>query len=163
MRGPDASPYAGRRRLTLTSHAARAFPPAARASATTRSDAHAAALASLPALRVTAKDCGAGFFALLVYAMNQIIWAEANGYAPVVLFGERCRDGRLNRYYDAARGPNMWDYFFHPAAPGMVARSSDTQLSLKHLFNLHHLSTASSPQRTAPDRPQHHHHQQLRV
>ena len=102
-----------------------------------------ASLASLPVLRVTAKDCGAGFFALLVYAMNQIIWAEANGYAPVVLFGERCRDGRLNRYHDAARGPNVWDYFFLPASPGVVARKSDTQLSVKQLFNLHHLDTAS--------------------
>lgn len=98
---------------------------------------------ALPALRITAKDCGAGFFALLVYAMNQIIWAEANGFAPVVSFGERCRDGRLNRYYDALRGKNVWDYFLWPAAPGVTATLSDRQLSVKQLFNLHHLSTDS--------------------
>ena len=37
-------------------------------------------------LRVTAKDCGAGFFALALYAINQIIWADDHGYAPHVFF-----------------------------------------------------------------------------
>ena len=58
-------------------------------------------LISAGVLRVTAKDCGAGFFALMVYAVNQLIWADHHGYAAYVDFGQRCRNGRLNRYYDA--------------------------------------------------------------
>jgi hypothetical protein len=98
--------------------------------------------ASARVLRVTAKDCGAGFFAFLCYAINQFIWAESNSFTPVVEFGERCRDGRVNRYYDALHGPNIWDYFFWPASSA-VARPGDFQLSPKQLFWQHHLSDAS--------------------
>ena len=98
--------------------------------------------ASSPTLRVTAKDCGAGFFALVVYALNQFIWAESNSYTPAVDFGERCRDGRLNRYYDALHGPNVWEYFFAPVS-SRVLRPSDHQLAVKQLFALHHTSAAS--------------------
>ena len=94
-------------------------------------------------LRVTAKDCGAGFFALMLYALNQIIWADDHGYTPVVTFGERCRDGRANRYFTPERGANMWEYFFEPARVGVAAKATDKQLSGKQLFGLHHLSTAS--------------------
>ena len=99
---------------------------------------------SLPVLRITAKDCGAGFFALLIYAINQLIWADENGYQPVVLFGDRCRDGRPNRYFDSAHGPNVWEYFFWPVSPSAPrASASDHQLTVKQLFGLHHLSLAS--------------------
>lgn len=97
----------------------------------------------LPVLRVTAKDCGAGFFALMIYAINQIIWAEKNGYVSVVDFGERCRDHRLNRYYDAAHGPNVWEYYFHPISAGAIASPTSFQLTTKQLFNLHHISPDS--------------------
>ena len=96
-----------------------------------------------PALRVTAKDCGAGFFALLIYALNQLIYAESHGYAAHVDFGERCRDGRINRYYSAAHGTNVWDYFFLPVAPAVVPSASDVLLTPKQLFNLHHLDPES--------------------
>ena len=99
--------------------------------------------ATMSVLRVTAKDCGAGFFALMIYAMNQIIWADANGYASYIHFGKRCRDGRPNRYYDEARGPNMWDYYFSPVSHGVVSTPVDLQLTGKQLFHLHHTSTAS--------------------
>ena len=95
-----------------------------------------------PVLRITAKDCGAGFFALIVYAINQIIWAESNGHASYVDFGQRCRDGRLNRYYDAAHGANVWEYYFRPVSTAVAAPTS-LQLSTKQLFNLHHLSPYS--------------------
>ena len=93
-------------------------------------------------LRVTAKDCGAGFFALVVYALNQFIWADMHGYTPVVEFGERCRDGRVNRYFEAARGPNVWEYFFEPVSVAK-ARPSDLQLTVRQLFALHHTSADS--------------------
>ena len=59
-------------------------------------------------LRIVPKDCGAGFFALVLYALNQLIWADENGYIAHVLFGPTCPDGRPNRYFDKTRGPNMW-------------------------------------------------------
>ena len=72
--------------------------------------------ALLHVLRITAKDCGAGFFALLLYALNQLIWADAHGHTAHVDFGQRCRDHRTNRYYDAAYGPNVWEYYFDPVS-----------------------------------------------
>ncbi|KAL1500464.1 hypothetical protein AB1Y20_013121 [Prymnesium parvum] len=101
-----------------------------------------AATPQLHLLRVTAKDCGAGFFALALYAVNQIIWAEEHGFTPHVFFGERCRDGRPNRYFSAARGANMWEYYFYPSSH-LVSTPSDFQLPPKELFRLHHLSKAS--------------------
>ena len=82
-------------------------------SAVAASDPHTADEA-LPPLRIVAKDCGAGFFALLLYAVNQLIWAEgeAKGRKSRVEFGRRCQDGRPNRYYDGAKGPNVWEYYF---------------------------------------------------
>ena len=95
-----------------------------------------------PVLRVTAKDCGAGFFALMAYALNQITWADANGYASYVDFGPRCRDNRANRYYDASRGTNVWEYYFFPVSAALATPQS-LQLSTKQLFYLHHLAPAS--------------------
>ena len=91
---------------------------------------------------MTAKDCGAGFFALLLYAFNQIIWAEDHGYSPHVFFGAHCRDGRQNRYFSPDRGTNMWEYYFMPVTHATSTHSS-FQLPMKQLFHLHHLATAS--------------------
>ena len=93
-------------------------------------------------LHVTAKDCGAGFFALLIYAINQLIYANKHGLRAHVLFGKRCRDGRINRYYSAAHGPNVWEYFFLPVSSADQATHA-VQLSLKELFYLHHLAPES--------------------
>lgn len=93
-------------------------------------------------LRVTAKDCGAGFFALMLYALNQIIWAERRGHTPYVSFGARCRDGRLNRYYEGGRGSNMWEYYFEQVSAA-VSTERDMILSQRQLFSLHHLSVES--------------------
>lgn len=99
-------------------------------------------MAEAAVVRVTAKDCGAGFFALVLYALNQLIWAEEHRRAPHVFFGERCRDGRLNRYFSRERGVNMWEYYFYPVSE---ARSTPStfQLPAKELFRLHHLSPSS--------------------
>ncbi len=95
-------------------------------------------------LRIVPKDCGAGFFALVLYALNQLIWADENGYIAHVLFGPTCPDGRPNRYFDKTRGPNMWTYYFRPVWENVRNdRPKDLQLSNKELFNLHHMSTSS--------------------
>ena len=94
-------------------------------------------------LRIVPKDCGAGFFALVLYALNQLIWADENNYLAHVDFGPTCPDGRPNRYFDREHGPNMWTYFFRPVWENVGAGPKDLQLSNKELFNMHHMSTSS--------------------
>ncbi len=103
-----------------------------------------AAAAAAPVLRVTAKDCGAGFFAFMLYALNQLIWADSHGYVSRIAFGEKCRDGRPNRYYSRAHGENVWEYFFHPVSAAKESESSrETLLSIRQLYALHHTDRAS--------------------
>ena len=94
-------------------------------------------------LRIVPKDCGAGFFALVLYALNQMIWADDHGYLSHVQFGATCPDGRPNRYYDERYGPNIWEYFFRPVWESVRPQPEDLQLSGKVLFNMHHLATES--------------------
>ena len=94
-------------------------------------------------LRIVPKDCGAGFFALVLYALNQLIWADENNYLAHVSFGPTCPDGRPNRYFDQQHGPNMWTYFFRPVWENVGGGPQDLQLSTKELFNMHHMSTSS--------------------
>lgn len=53
---------------------------------------------------------GAGFFAFVQYALNQIRYCEKGDFLPVVNYDGSNR----NAFYDEARGPNMWDYYFDP-------------------------------------------------
>jgi hypothetical protein len=112
-------------------------------SAVAASDPHTAD-GALPPLRIVAKDCGAGFFALLLYAVNQLIWAEgeAKGRKSRVEFGRRCQDGRPNRYYDAAKGPNVWEYYFEPVSDAGPA-ANELVLDAKQQFHLHHMAPES--------------------
>ena len=106
--------------------------------------AHRRWSARLPPLRIVAKDCGAGFFALLLYAVNQLIWAEgeAKGRKSRVEFGRRCQDGRPNRYYDGAKGPNVWEYYFEPVSDAGPA-GNELVLDAKQQFHLHHMAPES--------------------
>jgi hypothetical protein len=52
----------------------------------------------------------AGFFAYVQYALNQIRYCEAHNYLPVINYDESYG----NYFVDQGRGPNMWDYYFHP-------------------------------------------------
>jgi len=55
---------------------------------------------------------GAGFFAYVQYALNQIQFAERNHYLPVVHFN---RDFE-NHFYDADVGEDVWSYYFEAVA-----------------------------------------------
>lgn len=55
---------------------------------------------------------GAGFFAYVQYAINQILYCERNNYLPVVHYDEKYN----NYFHDPAFGNNMWEYYFEPVA-----------------------------------------------
>ncbi len=55
---------------------------------------------------------GAGFFAFVQYALNQIRHCERHNLLPVINYDS----SHNNTFYDPTRGPNMWDYYFHPPA-----------------------------------------------
>jgi hypothetical protein len=48
----------------------------------------------------------AGFFAYVNFVLNQLLYAERKGLAPVVYFGPRSGGGP-NAFHDARRGENM--------------------------------------------------------
>lgn len=87
-------------------------------------------------------DAGAGFFALVTYALNGIRWAEKHGRIPVVKF-----DGASTpAFYDPTRGENVWEYFFEPVSPWSSAEADQAErggvpavtLTKKELGHLHH-------------------------
>lgn len=81
---------------------------------------------------------GAGFFAYVQYALNQIRYAERHGYLPVVHY-----NGAWDNYFhDPAVGDDMWAYYFEPVAgyaktdiDRMVA-DPDDPLSKEHVIML---------------------------
>lgn len=64
-------------------------------------------------LVATINHSHAGFFSYVTFALNHIIYAHGHAMEPVVHFGEWSQDGP-NAFFDAAQGPNMWDYYFEP-------------------------------------------------
>jgi hypothetical protein len=101
-------------------------------------------------LIITINHSGAGFFAYVNFALNQLIYAEQHSLSPVVYFGPQSGDGP-NAYFDASVGDNMWDYYFEPVATLTYAdikrRISDpddpltlndlTTLSAEDLWRIH--------------------------
>jgi hypothetical protein len=71
---------------------------------------------------------GHGLFAIVERVINQVLFARAVGLEPYVFVGEyvladtrSCEHGSV-AYFDAARGPNVWEYFFEQPGsyrPGM--------------------------------------------
>lgn len=57
-------------------------------------------------------DTGAGFTALIVYALNGVRKAVENNYLPVVNFDKKT----TFCFYDPEYGENVWEYFFEPVA-----------------------------------------------
>ena len=90
----------------------------------------------------------AGFFAYLLFALNQLTFAQKHGLTPHADFGEctvnghdHYASGGANLYYDARSGPNMWDYYFEPLSsywPGAVGFAWPRALPSKALWRLHH-------------------------
>ncbi|MBT4522193.1 MAG: hypothetical protein HOC23_19510, partial [Halieaceae bacterium] len=55
---------------------------------------------------------GAGFFAYVQYALNQIQYCERHELLPVVHYN----DAHSNHFFDRQVGEDMWDYYFEPVA-----------------------------------------------
>ena len=98
----------------------------------------------------------AGFFAYVLFAVNQLIHADERGLAPFIFFGEcTVHDtraahpwrGAANLFYMRGRQPNMWEDYFEPVSPvrlgdaGLAERSC--QLRSREMWYLHHNSSAS--------------------
>ena len=69
-------------------------------------------------LLVHSDNRGHGLFAMVERVINQVLYAQTIGLVPYVFIGEyvfaegrACEHGRVP-YYDEARGPNVWEYFF---------------------------------------------------
>ena len=97
-------------------------------------------------LQIGMNHGSAGFFAFVLFAINQLRFADEHGLTPYVDFGECTTNGEdhfasggANLFYDARLGPNMWDYYFEPVSdyrpgdPGVVHRLSSTEM-----WRLHH-------------------------
>lgn len=92
-------------------------------------------------LVATINHSHAGFFSYVTFALNHIIYARSNAMEPVVQFAEWSQDGP-NAFFDAAQGPNMWDYYFEPVGQftyqQLECRLADEkdQLTREHVIRL---------------------------
>ena len=55
----------------------------------------------------------AGFIALVIYALNGIRLAKKRNALPVIVYGEQ----DIPYFYEPAKGPCVWDYYFEPISP----------------------------------------------
>ena len=103
-------------------------------------------------LRIVANHGSAGFFAYLLFVINQLIFARKHRLVPIVSL-EACTvnghdhyaSGARNLYYDARHGPNIWDYFFEPVAslPPNLDVSEVITLPSAMQWRLHHQAKSS--------------------
>ena len=97
-----------------------------------------------PVFHIRAETATHGFFAQVVYVLNQLLYCEREGFEPFVYIPPRFKDG-ANPYYDEARGENSWEYFFEPVSDhdwrdqiggsNTVRRLSDEELVHLHVNN----------------------------
>lgn len=89
----------------------------------------------------------AGFFAYVLFALNQLIFAVQWGLVPYIDFGkctvnghDHYASGGANLYYDPASGPNMWEYYFEPVSSYRLGSSNFETHALpsKLIWRLHH-------------------------
>ena len=73
-------------------------------------------------LLVTSQHNNHGLFAQVERVLNQLHLAGARGLVPHVFLGRKafasptsCEVGE-NQYFDAAAGPNVWEYYFEPVS-----------------------------------------------
>ena len=104
---------------------------------------------SRPVLLIRMNHGSAGFFAYVLFAVNQLLFAERQGMDAFIDFGECTVNGRdhyasgaANLYYDRARGPNVWEYYFEQVGPPLEGREARA-LSSKAMWRLHHESRVS--------------------
>lgn len=106
-----------------------------------------------PVLRIRMNHGSAGFFAYVLFALNQLGWAEERGVLPFVDFGQcvvnggdHYASGAANLFHDPAHGSNMWEYFFEPLSmfDASLAASYDVRsFSSSAMWYLHMSSPTS--------------------
>ena len=89
----------------------------------------------------------AGFFAQVLFVINQLIFAERHGLIPYVDFGECTVNGRdhfasgqANPYHDPAHGANWWESYFEPLSrvrASQLASPNARALPSQHMWMLH--------------------------
>ena len=105
-----------------------------------------------PVLRIVMNHGTAGFFAYVLFAINQLRFAAEHNLIPYIDFGKCTVNGRdhyasggRNQYFESAAGDNMWEYYFEPVSdykpgmPGYDVRS----LPSKTLWTLHEQAETS--------------------
>lgn len=101
-------------------------------------------------LRIAMNHGSAGFFAYMLYVINQLLFARRNSMTAVVEFPEctinghdHYASGGRNLYFDSKHGSNMWDYYFEPVGRIPKPTARVITLSSRMLWRLHHESKAS--------------------
>lgn len=94
-------------------------------------------------LLVTSDNRGHGLFATVERVLNQLLYARAAGLEPYVYIGEfifsegtGCEHGR-QPYYDAARGDNVWDYFFYQPSSYRLGQASVGSRPVRSVQTMH--------------------------
>ena len=102
-------------------------------------------------MMITMNHGSAGFFAFVQFAINQLRYAEEHHLTPYVFFGpctvngeDHYASGGANLFFDANRGPNMWDYYFEPVS-SYRSHHPETPHGLPggESWRLHHVSADS--------------------
>ena len=86
---------------------------------------------------------GTGFFTQFLMILRQLHFAEAHGLEPVVN-----QDHEYHPHYEAARGGNVWAYYFEPVGsttPEDLDRIDPSSLALVDPARQHSLSFADGP------------------
>jgi len=85
--------------------------------------AGSASLPPISVLLIGSDHNNHGLFAQVERVLNQLHLAGSLGLVPHVYLGRKvhappdsCNVGE-NQYFDAAAGPNVWDYYFEPVSP----------------------------------------------
>jgi hypothetical protein len=64
-----------------------------------------------------------GFFAAFFAVLAHLNWCDKHGFTPTIFWDER------SAYYDAARGPNAWEYYFEPVSSLRYDAAHDTLIT----------------------------------
>lgn len=113
-------------------------------------------------LRIRGNHGSSGFFAYVLFAINQLILAHEAHITPYIDFGECTVNGHdhptsggRNLYYDERYGTNMWEYYFEPVSAYRPSATADASsgarvqydvrsLSSAQLWDVHHRKASSS-------------------
>ncbi len=97
----------------------------------------------------TDASMGSGFFTQFLMVLRQLHFAVAHELQPVV-----CQDHAYHPNHDSRRGPNVWDYYFHPVGgltPEHLDQKDPMSIALLDWARQHNVTFADRP--TPPEDP----------